>query len=366
MRIGIIGSGQLGRMLALAAIPLGITPVFFDEQAGTACTGLGTICTGPYDDESALSDFASQCDAVTYEFENIPAETARIIGHHAPIYPPPRALEVSQDRIVEKRYLSSLGIKTPRFTEANSAEELALAIEEIGTPCVVKTRRFGYDGKGQAVIRSTAEMQNLWKILGETPLIVEEFLAFSRELSVIGCRDRTGSIVVYPPVQNVHRDGILFQSTLPAPEVSKSLASSGTEIISKLLTDLEYVGVLTIELFEVNGECIANEIAPRVHNSGHATIDGSITSQFENHVRAVCGLPLGITESRGTTVMYNLIGSIPPLESLAAIEGAKVHLYGKAPRPGRKVGHVTLTHNTEEILRHTEALLVPPAVLPAS
>ncbi len=344
MKIGVLGSGQLGRMLALAGMPLGHSFSFFDASASTCTEGLGPVTVAPFDDIKALTVFAKGCDVVTYEFENVPCNAASAIQAVVPVYPPPRALEVSQDRVVEKEFLQSLGIAVPAFMAASTRDELIAACRAVGTPCIVKTRRLGYDGKGQARISSPEDAERVWEDLGGVPLIVEAFVPFSRELSVIAVRGIDGQIKSYPLAYNIHRAGILHRSEIPAPGISQSLAQDAYSIAARVLNELQYVGVLAIELFEVDGKLVANEMAPRVHNSGHATIDGSTTSQFENHIRAIAGSALGSAVSRAPAVMYNIVGTLPPEQSVKDIQCAKLHLYGKSPRPGRKLGHVTLIH----------------------
>jgi 5-(carboxyamino)imidazole ribonucleotide synthase len=347
MKIGILGAGQLGRMLALAGYPLGHSFVFFDQAPGESTAGLGTTHIGQFTDQQALATFAKACDVVTYEFENVPCETAHFLSTKVPVYPPPQALEVSQDRIVEKTFLQNLGIATPRFEAASSETELRNACQKLGLPCIAKTRRFGYDGKGQARISDLADIPAVWKTLGGTPLIIEGFVQFSRELSVIAARDVHGEIAIYPLAQNEHIQGILHRSEIPAPELSPTLRQEAQAIATKVLEKLSYVGVLAIELFQVGDHLLANEMAPRVHNSGHATIDGMVTSQFENHIRAISGMSLGSTEARARSVMYNLVGTTPDPKELSIIPDAKIHLYGKSPRSGRKLGHVTLLNPSE-------------------
>lgn len=357
MKIGVLGSGQLGRMLALAGMPLGHTFAFFDASPSTSTAGLGTVTVAPFEDTKALSAFAKGCDVITYEFENVPCSAAHAIQAVAPVYPPPRALEVSQDRVIEKEFLQSLGIAVPRFMAASSRDELVAACKTVGTPCIAKTRRLGYDGKGQARIASLEDAGKAWDELGGAPLIVEAFVPFSRELSVIAVRGIDGQIKSYPLAHNIHRGGILHRSEIPAPGVSQGLAQDAYSIASKVLNELQYVGVLAIELFETGGKLIANEMAPRVHNSGHATIDGSTTSQFENHVRAITGAALGSAVSRAPAVMYNIVGTMPSEEAVTAVPSAKLHLYGKAPRPGRKLGHITLIHPSPDDEKAVERLI---------
>lgn len=357
MRIGILGAGQLGRMLALAGYPLGHSFSFFDTTEGAPCKDLGAITIGSFDDHRALENFATQCDVITYEFENVPCSAAHHLAQVVPVYPPPRALEVSQDRLIEKEFLQKLGVATPRFKGANSETELQEACETLGLPCMIKTRRFGYDGKGQRMVETDDAVSSAWQELGGTPLIVEGFVPFSRELSIIAVRAKEGTILTYPLAQNDHRNGILHRSEMPAPDVSPELRLAAHEIATKVLEELDYVGVIGIELFHVRGELLANEMAPRVHNSGHATIDGTITSQFENHIRAITGMQLGSIEPHARAVMYNLVGTIPSLAGLSSVANAKLHLYGKAPRPGRKLGHVTLLNPSAHDEHTIETLL---------
>jgi 5-(carboxyamino)imidazole ribonucleotide synthase len=251
-------------------------------------------------------------------------------------------LAIAQDRLLEKQLFTDLDIPTPPFAPVDQIQDLQRAAARIGLPVVLKTRRMGYDGKGQAVIRDAASLEAAWQRLEGSQLLVEKYVGFQHELSVIGVRDTAGREVFYSPIENVHREGILRQSTAPAPSVTPELAAVATEYCRRLMNHLAYVGVLALELFSVDGELFANEMAPRVHNSGHWTIEGAETSQFENHLRALLSLPLGATTPRGTSVMFNIIGHIPPLERVVAVQGAHLHLYGKAPTEKRKVGHVTL------------------------
>ncbi len=315
--VGCIGGGQLGRMLALAGAPLGVRFRFLDP-APDACAGdVGELVVGPYDDPGCLDRLADGADAVTYEFENVPVEAARRVG----AIPGSTALENGQDRLVEKELFRSLGIPTARFG----------SLEDTGLPALVKSRRLGYDGKGQRMAETRGP-------LGADEL-AEEIVRFARELSIVAVRGHDGDTRFYPLAENEHRDGILAVSRAPASDAPQAEAEA---IATKLLDALGYIGVLAVELFEVDGRLLANEFAPRVHNTGHWTIDGAVTSQFENHVRAVLGLPLGRTDAVGASVMVNLVGDAPPLDRLLAVGGAHVHLYGKAPRAGRKLGHVTL------------------------
>jgi 5-(carboxyamino)imidazole ribonucleotide synthase len=332
--VGVVGGGQLGLMLAQAGDPLGVRCRFLDPSADAPAGRVGELIAGDYDDTAALARLADGAAAVTYEFENFPAEAAP-----AGVLPPPRALATSQDRLAEKELCRRLGLATAEFAPVDSQDDLDGAIERIGLPAVLKTRRLGYDGKGQAVLRDAAEVDTAWAELGGAGLILEELVPFSRELSVLAVRGRDGETAFYALAENTHRGGILRVSRAPAaPERQEEAA----RIAAALLDELDYVGVLAVELFETEAGLLVNELAPRVHNSGHWTIEGAATSQFENHLRAILGLPLGETAAIGTSVMVNLIGDAPPLERLLALPGARVHMYGKAPRPGRKLGHVTL------------------------
>jgi 5-(carboxyamino)imidazole ribonucleotide synthase len=346
MLIGVLGAGQLGRMLALAGYPLGLRFRFYDPAPGSPAGHLAEQIAAPYDDEAALARFAADLELVTYEFENVPLATAEFLSRHVPVFPPPRALAAAQDRLDEKRFFTELGIPTPPFAPVDTRADLDRALEEIGMPAVLKTRRLGYDGKGQAIIRTRDDADAAWGALGGAPLILEGFVRFSREVSILAVRGRDGATAYYPLVENTHRDGILRLSIAPAPDVGVELQQRAEAYAGHVLAALDYVGVLAIELFLIEQlgewELIANEMAPRVHNSGHWTIEGAETSQFENHLRAALGLPLGATTARGQCAMLNLIGDLPVREAVLAEPGAHLHLYGKAPRPGRKIGHITL------------------------
>lgn len=338
-------------MLALAGYQLGLEFRFFDPNSGAPVGQIGSLIAADYGDRAALQRFLDDVDIVTYEFESIPLDTVRFVAEHAKVYPPIEALKTAQDRLLEKRMFEELGIPTPAFAAVDSLEDLRSATESIGFPAVLKTRRMGYDGKGQVVIRDRGSIESAFNALGRSNLIVERFVPFQHELSVIGVRDPLGHEVFYPPVENVHREGILRKSTSPAPSVTPEIAALAIEYSRRLLDRLDYVGVLALELFAVDGGLLANEMAPRVHNSGHWTIEGSETSQFENHLRAILSLPLGATTPRGRSVMLNIIGHIPEAEGVLAVEGAHLHLYGKAPTEKRKVGHVTLVTQSETGLR---------------
>ncbi len=321
--VACIGGGQLGRMLALAGIPLGLRFRFLDPSASAPAAEVGELVVGAYDDPAALARLADGADVVTYEFENVPVEAARSVG----ALPPSRALELGQDRLTEKLLFVRLEIPTATFG----------SLGDTGLPALVKSRRLGYDGKGQRLARVDAP-------LGEHEL-AEELVAFERELSIVAVRGRDGDTRFWPLAENEHRDGILRVTRAPAVGAP---AAEAEELATRLLDDLGYVGVIALELFDVGGGLLANEFAPRVHNTAHWTIDGAETGQFENHLRAILGLPLGSTAARAPSVMVNLVGGVPAVEALLALPGAHVHLYGKEPRPGRKLGHVTLVGAPEE------------------
>jgi 5-(carboxyamino)imidazole ribonucleotide synthase len=358
--VGVLGGGQLGRMLALAGYPLGVRCRFVDPTPGSPAGELAEHLVADYEAPSALERLA-ECDVVTYEFESVPVTAARWLAARVPVYPPPDALATAQDRLLEKKCFQALGIPTAPFAAVSTREELDDAIARIGLPAVLKTRRFGYDGKGQRVLHTEADIEAGWNELGQHPLLLEGFVRFQRELSLLGVRDRAGNTVFYPLIENHHRQGILRVSWAPAPAVTPVLQTQAEHFCQRLLAHLDYVGVLALELFESDGHLHANEMAPRVHNSGHFSIEAARTSQFENHLRAVLGLPLGSTELPEPSAMLNLVGALPDSKSVLAVEGAHLHLYGKAPRPGRKVGHITVTAPTREKLeaRVRELLRLP-------
>jgi 5-(carboxyamino)imidazole ribonucleotide synthase len=361
MEVGILGGGQLGRMLALAGYPLGVQCAVYDP-APDACAGqVAPHMRAPFDDADALARFAQDTQVITYEFENVPVETARRLEAQVPVRPTPRALELFQDRLLEKQFLQQVGIPTPAFAPID-LENPADALEQVGCPCVVKTRHGGYDGKGQRVAHTPDEYLQAVAQLGGAPLIAEAFVPFNRELSAIGVRRHNGELRVYPLVQNHHHEGILRLSLAPAPD-SNTLLPTAQEYLKRLMDALQYVGVLALELFQVGDQLLANEVAPRVHNSGHWTIEGAHTSQFENHLRAILDLPLGSTAPRGVSAMVNLIGDIPPIAPILRIEGAHLHLYGKTPRAGRKVGHITLCADDYKSLKRALARMISRASL---
>ncbi|MBL9076805.1 MAG: 5-(carboxyamino)imidazole ribonucleotide synthase [Planctomycetes bacterium] len=350
MVIGILGGGQLARMLALAGLPLGLRFRCLDPAPDAVAGHAAELVVGAYDDPQALRLLARGVRLVTFEFENVPVAATDWLADHVTIAPSPRALATGQDRLLEKRMFQSLGVAVPAFATADDRAGLHAAVRTTGLPCVVKTRRLGYDGRGQVRLPAGADAAAIdaaWTALdhpGSGGLIVEQFVTFDRELSVIAARGRDGTVVVYPLVENEHRAGILHRSRAPAPDVPPAVVRAATEFVHAALQHLDYTGVLTIELFLRGQTLLANEIAPRVHNSGHWTIEGSVCSQFENHLRAVLGYPLGDTAMTGGGVatMVNLVGELPARPDLLGVRGLHVHAYGKAPRPGRKLGHATV------------------------
>lgn len=355
MKIGIVGAGQLGRMLALAGYPLGLQFQFLDP-ATDACAGqLAPQLATSYTDRSALAALAEGCDAITFEFENVPHDSLVFLSDHAPVFPSAVALESAQDRLTEKSLFGELDIPTPRYVPVTSLVELEQAVETVGLPAVLKTRRMGYDGKGQHLLRTLTDLPDAWSELGNVALILEQFVEFHREVSLVGVRNRHGEIRFYPLTENEHRDGVLYLSRARSGDPLQPQAEA---YVSRLMNHLNYVGVLALEFFQLADKLLANEFAPRVHNSAHWTIEGAETSQFENHLRAVADLPLGSTRQVDPSAMVNLVGQLPPRERVLAIEGAHLHDYGKAPRVGRKVGHATVRAESEQALdRSLEQLL---------
>jgi 5-(carboxyamino)imidazole ribonucleotide synthase len=355
--IGILGGGQLGYMLALAGYPLGLHFRFFDPSPEAPVGRIAPRVTADFRDESALEKFANGLALVTYEFENVPIETVRFLAERVLVLPSEKALEVAQDRISEKNLFQELGIPTTEFVPVAGPSDLEAAAKKIGLPAILKTSRMGYDGKGQWHLRTPADVAKAKSelpggkaISSSAPYVLEKFVQFDRELSVIAVRARTGETAVYPLVENHHRGGILRLSLAPAPHLNPAIQRAAEQAARAVFDQLQYVGVLAIEFFEQNGKLLANEMAPRVHNSGHWTIEGALTSQFENHLRAVVGLPLGSTLPIGCSAMLNLIGETPDAAEVLAVRDAHLHLYGKAPRAGRKLGHVTLRASSSEQL----------------
>lgn len=358
--IGVIGGGQLGRMLALAGYRLGHRFCFLDPSAEAPAGRVGDLIVGAYDDRGALDELAGRSELITYEFENVPARSLRAVEDRVPVFPRPAALEVAQDRLAEKQLFQRVGLPVAPFAPVDSASELSRALDVIGFPAVLKTRRDGYDGKGQHVIDDEGDAGLGWEEIGGRPLLAERVVAFDRELSIIAVRARSGETAFYPLIENEHRDGILRLSWFPAPNVDPDLEAAAQSWARSVLECLDYVGVLAIEMFEAGGRLVGNEMAPRVHNSGHLTIEAAATSQFDNHIRAVTGLPLGSTRPLGCAAMVNLIGERPDLAELLAHGHTHVHLYDKEPRPGRKLGHVTVVGEDLAAVRKTIAELPLP------
>ena len=348
--VGILGGGQLARMLALSGAPLGLRFRVLDTVADACAGQFAPLIVGDYRDEDALTRFASQVDVATFDFENVPAESARWLSERVPVFPNPHALAVAQDRLAEKTLFRELGIPVPAFADVPDRAALDEAITAIGTPCILKTRRLGYDGKGQFRIRSAADVDAAWDALGaqaaKVGLILEGFVPFERELSVVAVRGRDGEFRTWPLTENWHVDGVLSASLAPA-RVDDALQARAFAHAHALAEALDYVGVFALELFCKDGVLLANELAPRVHNSGHWTIEGSETSQFQNHLRAVLGLPLGDTRMVGHACMLNWIGAMPDAAPMLREAGGHWHDYGKDPREGRKVGHATLRADTQ-------------------
>lgn len=343
--VGILGGGQLARMLALSGAPLGLRFRVLDTVADACAGQFAPLIVGDYRDTAALAAFSAQVDVATFDFENVPAESAQWLSERAPVFPSPRALAVAQDRLAEKTLFRELGIPVPPFADVPDRAALDAAVAAIGTPCILKTRRLGYDGKGQFRIKSPADVAAAWDALGAQAatvgLILEGFVAFERELSVVAVRGRDGAFRTWPLTENWHVDGVLSASLAPA-RTDADLQARAIAHARALAEALDYVGVFALELFCRDGTLLANELAPRVHNSGHWTIEGSETSQFENHLRAVLGLPLGDTRMVGHACMLNWIGAMPAADAVLREPGGHWHDYGKEPREGRKVGHATL------------------------
>jgi 5-(carboxyamino)imidazole ribonucleotide synthase len=341
MKIGIIGAGQLGRMLALSGYPLGLRFVFLDQSTDAPGAQVGKIIPGAFDDPKGLKALAAETDVITFDVENVPVEAVRDIAESKPFWPPVDALGTSQDRLYEKTLFRKLGIPTAPFAPVDSFADLQAAAQKIGIPGVLKTRRLGYDGRGQFYIKGADQLTAAWEALGQVPLIYEGFVDFSREVSLIAVRSTRGEMKFYPLSANTHREGILRHTI--APYRNASLQRQAESHLKRVMKHFKYAGVLTIEFFVKRGQLIANEMAPRVHNSGHWTIEGAQTSQFENHIRAIVGLPLGSTAPVGHSAMINFIGTIPEPGNILRMSGVHFHSYGKEPRPNRKLGHCTIT-----------------------
>ena len=351
--IGVLGAGQLARMLALAGIPLGFKFLYVDPSHSSPASLLGEQIVAPFEDATALQKLADSSDLITYEFENIPVSVVRKLAQTRSVFPPPIALESSQDRLLEKQFFNQHGIDTAPFYPVDDQPSLEQAIAVLKLPLILKTRRFGYDGKGQFLVKSLEDAITAFNQLGQKGIIAEGFVKFDRELSCIAVRGIDGATFFYPLVENFHHEGILRLSLAPAQVHATDLNLQASAQVGRILQALDYVGILAVEFFEKEGKLIANEMAPRVHNSGHWTIEGAETSQFENHIRAVAGLPLGDPKPRGFSAMINLIGSMPDATKVLQIPGAHLHDYGKEPRAGRKLGHLTIRADSLEELNRT-------------
>lgn len=344
MRIGIIGAGQLGQMLGFAARKLGHECYFLDPSDSPPAAKAGPVVQAPFDDRVALSVLVDKCDVLTYEFENVPVSALQDIGAETLTYPPLEALRLAQDRLTEKRLFEQLGIPLPKYHAVNVADDLAEAAHTIGLPLVIKTRRLGYDGKGQFVLRDPDQIEAAWHELGGNDLIAEQWIDFDYEVSAIGVRSTSGEIANYCLTRNRHAGGILRVSRAPVDD--EALFRKANKYMQDMLQHLDYVGVLALELFVAGDELLANEYAPRVHNSGHWTIEGAETSQFSNHILAICGEQPGPTANIGHAGMINLIGDIP--DGAHELTDVALHDYGKAPRPGRKLGHITIVADSAD------------------
>ena len=361
--IGIFGGGQLGRMMAQAALPLGLRCTFLEDAPDCPSAVLGAVYT-----REQLAEFAQSADIFTLEFENTLLSDADQLLHSKTLYPPRQALATAQHRLLEKALFDQLDIPVAAYRQVDSEADLVAAVEQLGLPLVLKTATGGYDGKGQFVLREHAQLVEAWQSLGQnTPLVAEAFVEFSRELSIIAVRGQDGTVKSYPLAENHHHHGILSHSIVPAPD-SLALLPTAQDYITRLLSHLQYVGVLTLELFVTENGLLANEMAPRVHNSGHWSIEGAVCSQFENHVRAVAGLPLGSTESVRPSVLVNIIGQHPDTAAVLALDGVHLHLYGKSERVGRKLGHITVMPNDSTqisvLLQQLGQILPEPLSLP--
>ena len=364
LRVGCLGGGQLGRMLALAGYPLGLSFTFLDPAADASAGQVGELLVGPYSDPGCLRELGLRSELVTFEFESVPDSSAETLAAATAVFPPPRALAVAQDRLLEKQLFTELGIPTAAYIPVDGGADLERARRWLRRPARLKSRRLGYDGHGQAPVRTPEELDQAWREVGEVECLLEEEIHFDRELSIIGVRSRSGEVAFYPLTENHHQASVLRLSLAPAPQAGGGLQEGAREICQGIMEKLDYCGVLAVELFQLGSRLLANEIAPRVHNSGHWTQDGAVTSQFENHLRAGLGWPLGDTAAGGPTAMVNILSTIPEPASVLAIPGAHLHLYGKAARPLRKLGHVNVggadpRSVTDAVLRVGRVLSTP-------
>jgi len=347
MKIGILGAGQLAQMLALAGIPLGCRFVFYDPTPDCCAAALGKHVQEDYDNWQALQAFAESVDIVTFEFENVPVETVNFIEKHGTVYPKANSLGATQDRLFEKQLFARLGIPTAKFIDITSRADLEQAADSLGYPLLLKSRTGGYDGKGQIMLESQQQLDSAWLEINGQPFIAEKWVSFSREVSIIAARSQNGGCEFYDLVENQHHQGIL-RTSFNRPD--DPLSTKAQEYIQTLMNELDYCGVLTLELFQVGDQLVVNEFAPRVHNSGHWTIEGAVVSQFENHLRAILNLPLGATTHVAYSAMINFISQIPPVNELLSVPGSHYHQYGKQPKPGRKLGHLTICADLPETL----------------
>ncbi len=354
MKIGILGGGQLARMLALSGYPLGFEFVFLCPVPDACAAALGEHLCADFEDQAALQQLAKKVDVVTYEFESVPADSVAYLNEKLPVYPPPLALATARDRLLEKNLFNELGINTAAFVAVNSLADLEEAVAKIGLPAILKTRTLGYDGKGQQRLFAGSKLKDAWDGLHHAAAILEGFVGFEREVSIIAVRSASGEMAFYPLTENKHEDGILHLSTSLRDDPMQTLAE---DYAQRLLEHLDYVGVLAIEFFQLDGQLLVNEMAPRVHNSGHWTIEGAVTSQFENHLRAITGLPPGSTALTGHSAMLNIIGELPDIRTLLNMPNTHLHLYGKAARAGRKLGHITVCTESEASLKKLLAQL---------
>jgi len=356
-RVGIVGGGQLARMLAMAGRRLGIRCEVLDPAEQPCAAAVARHLRGAFEDPVALDHLVADCSVATFDFENVAVEPLQHLAQRMPVRPSPRTLAIAQDRLEEKRFIEGLGIPVAAFRPIHSLDDLRSAAEQLGLPCLIKTRRFGYDGKGQWKLNELADCERVWSELQGTPAIAEAWVRYRREVSLIVVRDGLANHRLYPLTENHHVDGILGYSLAPAP-ASAVMQAEAENLAFRLVDALDYVGVLAIELFEMDGHLMVNEIAPRVHNSGHWTIEGAHCSQFENHLRAVTDLPLGDASARGYSLMLNIIGDWPERERLLSCPGVNVHDYEKSPRPGRKIGHLTVcADSVGELQNRVQALL---------
>lgn len=348
MKLGIIGAGQLARMMALAAHPLGIECHCTAQDNDDSAAGVSKLYPINIEEPSTLQDFIAEMDVISFENENIDSNVLNVLEQCGKIFPGKQAITIAQDRLLEKTEMTKLAIAVTPFQAIDSNIDMQRAVEALSLPYLIKTRRLGYDGKGQYLIKQQQDIELAWQQLSGQALIAEQFMPFDFEVSLIAVRSSTGETAFYPLTHNIHRHGILRQSI--APYQDSNLQQQAELIANKLLSHFNYVGVLAIEFFVKDQQLYVNELAPRVHNSGHWTIEGAVTSQFENHVRAVCGLPLGNTETTGQASMINCIGQMPSLTHILSFAQTHYHSYNKSPRPGRKVGHITTVNATTDVI----------------